>query len=110
MVHPVVSSFGLPSVPDIRPSSCGPDASWIDITVRGDVVDLTARDADIVELPVPQVEQPGLYLSAFVPFEKGSAAIAEQAQAESNWRERLSRPGHFIGRIQLRSPRVPASD
>ena len=90
---PVVSSFGHPSVPDIRRSSCGPDASWIDISVRGDVVDLTARDADIVEISVTQVEQPGSYPLAFVPFEKGSAAIAEQAQAGSNRRERLSRPG-----------------
>ena len=61
MVHPVVSNFGHPSAPDIRRSSSGPDASWVDISVRGDVVDLAARDADIVELPVTQVEQLGSY-------------------------------------------------
>jgi len=41
-------------------SFCGSDASWIDISVRGDVVDLAARDTDIVGRHVAQVGQLGL--------------------------------------------------
>jgi hypothetical protein len=42
-----------PLVPNIRQSSKGgSDASRINGAVRGDVVDLAARNADVLELPV----------------------------------------------------------
>ena len=47
MVRLVVSNSGHPPVPDIRRSFGGSDASRVDTSVRGDVVDLAARNADI---------------------------------------------------------------
>jgi hypothetical protein len=51
-------------------SSGGSDASRIDTSVRGDIVDLAARRTDIHELPVTQVAQGGSQSPAFVPFLK----------------------------------------
>ena len=48
----VVSNFGHPPSPDIARSFGGPDSSRVDRAVRSDVVDLTARRADVLELPV----------------------------------------------------------
>src|SRR5215475_7044864 len=86
-------------------SSCGSDASWINVPVRGDVVDLAARDADVVELHVAQVGQPGLEPPKLIPVAKGGAAIAEPYQAKPNRCEPLSRRGHIVGRSHLTSPR-----
>jgi len=47
MVRLVVSNSGHPLLPDIGRSFGGSDASRVDTPVRGDVVDLAARSADI---------------------------------------------------------------
>src|SRR6266481_1569559 len=68
-VRLTVSTSAIHAVPDIRPSSGGSDASRVDRTVRGDVVDLAARNADVLELPVIEVRQIGsqpLALAAFL--------------------------------------------
>ena len=41
-----------PPLPDIGRSSGGSDASRVDTSVRGDIVDFAARSTDIHELPV----------------------------------------------------------
>jgi hypothetical protein len=47
-------------VPNISQSSTGGlDASWIDRSIRDDVIDLAARNADILEFPVIQAAQIG---------------------------------------------------
>jgi hypothetical protein len=43
--HPLVPNIG-------RSSKGGSDASRIDGAVRGDVVDLAARNADVLKLPI----------------------------------------------------------
>ena len=52
MVRLVVSNSGHPPSPDIARSFGGPDSSRVDRSVRGDVVDLAARRADVLELLV----------------------------------------------------------
>ena len=47
IVRLVVSIPAIHPVPDIRRSSGGSDASRVDTSVRGDVVDLAARSTDI---------------------------------------------------------------
>jgi hypothetical protein len=51
-VRLTVSTSGHPLLPDIGCSSGGSDASRVDTSVRGDIVDLAARSTDIHELPV----------------------------------------------------------
>ena len=46
-VRLTVSTSGHPPLPDIGCSSGGSDASRVDTSVRGDIVDLAARSTDI---------------------------------------------------------------
>jgi hypothetical protein len=52
MVHLVVSNSGPHQLPDIGRSFGRSDASRIDTSIRGDVVDLTARDTNVYKLAV----------------------------------------------------------
>jgi len=47
MLHLVVSNSGPPPLPDTERSFGRSDASRIDTSVRGDVIDLAARSTDI---------------------------------------------------------------
>src|SRR6266478_5295431 len=58
-VRLTVSTSCHPLLPDIGCSSGGSDASRVDTSVRGDIVDLAARSTDIHELPVTWVAQCG---------------------------------------------------
>src|SRR5258705_966326 len=58
----------------------GSDASRVGTSVRGNVVNLAARSADILQLPVAQVAQGGSYPLAFTPLQKRTPISIEKAR------------------------------
>ena len=65
MVHLVVANSGPHQLPDIGRSFGGSDASRIHTSVRCNVVDFTAGDADVRKLAVRQATQLGTQPFAF---------------------------------------------
>ena len=58
-----------------------PDASRVDTSVRGNVVNLAARSADIHQLPVAQVGQGGAQFLAIAPLLKASQYLQMRLEA-----------------------------
>src|SRR5579871_1974623 len=57
----------------------GSNAARVDGSVRGDVVDLSARGADIHQFPVAQIEQGGAEFLAFAALPKENPICPDQA-------------------------------
>jgi hypothetical protein len=98
LVRLVASDPGHPPSPDIARSSGGPGSSRVGRSVRGDVVDLVARDTYILELPVFQAVQNRSQPLAFAPFLKRIPISPEKAGDGPRRCGGLSQPCCPIGR------------
>ena len=83
-----------------------PDTSRVDTSVRGDIIDLTARDADVLELPVTQVEKASLYTVAMTSLLVCIPAYPEEARDVSRRSKCSLQPNYVVDRAHSGLPRV----
>src|SRR5256885_8715581 len=82
----------------------GSDTSRVERAVRGDVVDLAARNADVIEFEVIEVGQIGAQPLACAPFLKRSPISPQEAE-DATLRAGLAfQSDYAVGRVHCLSP------